>query len=64
MQLLRLPEVIAMTTLSSTTIYDMMAAREFPRPIRVGTRAVRWFQHEVIEFIASRPRGGSQRFGE
>lgn len=27
----------------------------------LSTRAVRWVEQEVLDFIASRPRGGSER---
>ena len=32
-----------------------------PKPIRIGSRAVRWVEQEVLDFIASRPRAGSDR---
>ena len=35
-----------------------MAASRFPKPIRIGSRAVRWVEQEVLDFIASRPRAG------
>ncbi len=38
----------------------MMAESRFPKPIRIGSR-VRWIEQEVLDFIASRPRGGSER---
>ncbi len=60
-KLLRLPEAIEMTSMSKTQIYALIAAGEFPRPIRVGARAVRWIESEVLDFIASRPRAGSDR---
>ena len=59
--LLTLREVIAMTRMSRSQIYALIAAGEFPRPIRVGARAVRWIEHEMVEFIATRPRAGSVR---
>ena len=59
MRLLTLREVCEMTGLSRSSIYAMMAAGEFPRPIRIGARAVRWYENEVRAFIASRPRAGS-----
>ena len=61
MRLLTLREVCEMTGLSRSSIYAMMAAGEFPRPIRIGARAVRWYENEVRAFIASRPRAGSNR---
>ena len=58
-RLLRLRKVIQMTSMSRSAIYGLMAAGAFPRPIRVGARSVRWFESEVIAFIKSRPRAGS-----
>ena len=47
--------------LSRSVIYELMAESPFPKPIRVGDRAVRWIEDEVVEYIASRPRAGSER---
>jgi|GEM_PF-5483258 len=33
----------------------------FPSPIQVGPNCVRWLEHEVIEFVASRPRVTKKR---
>ena len=58
MRLLTLREVCEMTGLSRSSIYAMMAAGQFPQPIRIGARAIRWYEryeNEVRAFIASRP---------
>ena len=60
-RLLTLRDVTAVTTLSRSAIYALMAESRFPKPIRIGNRAVRWVEQEVLDFIASRPRGGSDR---
>ena len=60
-RLLTLREVTAATALSRSAVYAMMADARFPKPIRIGSRAVRWVEQEVLDFIASRPRGGSDR---
>ncbi len=60
-RLLTLRDVMAATALSRSAVYAMMAESRFPRPIRIGSRAVRWVEQEVLDFIASRPRGGSER---
>ena len=60
-RLLTLRDVMAMTALSRSAVYALMAESRFPKPIRVGTRAVRWVEQEVADFIASRPRAGSER---
>ena len=59
-KLLTLDQVKQMTTLSRSTIYGLMAQNRFPLPIRVGLRAVRWIEAEVVAFIRSRPRAGSE----
>ena len=60
-RLLTLREVTRMTALSRSAVYALMAGSRFPKPIRIGSRAVRWVEKEVLDFIASRPRGGSER---
>ena len=60
-RLLTLRDVTAATALSRSAVYALMAESRFPKPIRIGTRAVRWFEREVLDFIASRPRAGSDR---
>ena len=63
LRLLTLRNVMEVTAMSRSAIYAGMAAGAFPQPIRIGARAVRWIEGEVIEFIASRPRAGSKRSG-
>lgn len=53
--LLRRPEVERRTGLSRTTIYRLMDEGRFPRPRRIGARAVAWQQHEIDAWQASRP---------
>ena len=60
-RLLTLRDVTAATALSRSAVYALMAESRFPKPIRIGARAVRWVEQEVFDFIASRPRGGSER---
>ena len=60
-RLLALRDVTQATALSRSAVYALMAESRFPKPIRIGSRAVRWVEQEVLDFIASRPRGGSQR---
>ena len=47
-----------MTALSRSAVYALMGESRFPKPIRIGSRAVRWVEQEVLDFIASRPRAG------
>ena len=55
-RLLRREEVEAQTGLSRSAIYRLMRAGQFPEPVKIGPRAVRWPQSELNEFLASRPR--------
>jgi prophage regulatory protein len=55
-RLLRLPEVKRLTGFSATsTIYRLMAAGEFPAPVKIGSRAVAWPALAVAEWRAKRP---------
>ncbi len=36
-----------MTGLSRSAIYELIANEAFPKPIRVGKKAVRWVEHEI-----------------
>ena len=51
---LRLPEVMARTGLSRSTIYVRLAAGCFPRPVALGRRAVGWIEAEIEEWVAER----------
>ena len=46
-KLLRIREVMQRTGLSKSTIYSLMKADEFPHPVRVGERIVRWLAADV-----------------
>ena len=50
----RLPRVEEETGLKKTSIYDLMARREFPRPFHIGARAVAWSSDEVRDWLRSR----------
>ena len=47
--------------ISASTIYAQMQAGDFPRPLRVGARAVRWPQSTIEAWLASRPRADGDR---
>ena len=51
---LRLPEVLARTGLSRSTIYVQLDHGRFPRPVSLGRRAVGWIEAEVDEWIRER----------
>ncbi|QDK32541.1 helix-turn-helix transcriptional regulator [Sphingomonas sp. IC081] len=53
--LLRRPEVERETGLSRSTIYERMDAGTFPRPRRIGRRAVAWPATEIEAWKAEQP---------
>ena len=60
-RLLRLAEVQTLTALGRSTIYRYLKGRsssfpDFPQPLKIGVRAVRWRESEIREWVASRPR--------
>ena len=59
--ILRLPEVIARTGLSRSTIYSQISQGAFPKGVPIGAHARGWLSHETDEWIESRValRGGS-----
>ena len=59
--LLTLQEMMRLTSMSRSMIYELMGVSKFPKPVRVGARAVRWIADEVKTWIATRPRAGSDR---
>lgn len=53
--LLKLPQVCAMTHLSTSVIYQRMNAGTFPPARQVGKRAVAWLQSEIVAWMAALP---------
>jgi prophage regulatory protein len=53
-RILRRPEVEARTGLSRSTIYEMIGRGEFPRPVKLGRRAVGWLESAVTRWLESR----------
>lgn len=53
-RLIRRPEVLNLVGLSRATIYLMMAEGRFPKPVKVGLRAVAWREADIEAWLASR----------
>ena len=54
-RLLRRREVEQITGMGRSSIYRLMQAKEFPRPVRVGPAAVRWRASDITGWVESRP---------
>ena len=55
-RLLTRHEVEQRTGLRRASIYRLMRLGQFPEPIRIGPRAVRWPESEIADYIENRPR--------
>ncbi len=53
--LLRRQQVIDRVGLSRSSIYSYMSRNLFPRPIKIGVRAVAWDATAISNWIESRP---------
>ena len=54
-QLFRLIQVLRLLGLSKSTLYQFIQAGYFPRPVRIGRRAVAWRARDVYAWIEARP---------
>ena len=55
-RLIRLPQVERLTSLKRAHIYALARRGEFPRPLKVGTRASAWRESLVLAWIQDRIR--------
>ena len=53
-RILRLAQVIDMTGLGKTKIYELQAEGRFPMSVRITTHSVGWVEHEVQAWLAGR----------
>lgn len=54
-RLIRLPEVLARTGLSRSSVYSRISEGRFPAPVDLGTgHAVGWVEEEIHRWIAER----------
>ena len=54
--ILRLPQVIAITGLSKSSIYALIALGKFPPQRRLSVRAVGWPADNIFAWVAARPQ--------
>lgn len=56
-KLLKIKDVSRATGLAISTIYKKISEGEFPKPIHLGTRTVRWWQSAIAQWLDSKPGG-------
>lgn len=54
--LMKLPDVMRETALGRSSIYAAIKAGSFPRPVRIGRRAVAWRAEEIAQWRDALPR--------
>lgn len=50
-KLMRLPAVIERTGFSRSWIYELINQKQFPQPIKIGSRAVAFIESEIDQWI-------------
>jgi prophage regulatory protein len=59
-RLLRLPDIIARVGLRRSAIYERIALGTFPRPVKIGERAIAFLEEEIEEWLRTRPRAAEK----
>ena len=57
----RLPDVMAQTGLSRSTIYSFVSQKNFPAQIHLGPRSVGWVATEIEDWIEARIEESRER---
>jgi prophage regulatory protein len=51
LKIIKLPQVMEMTSFSVASIYRLCAAGRFPKKIKIGVRSVGWRESDIINYI-------------
>ena len=54
MRILPITEVLTRTSLSRRTVYSMMSAGRFPKPIQLSARRVGWRESDIDAWLETR----------
>ncbi|MGV2842161.1 AlpA family transcriptional regulator [Vibrio cyclitrophicus] len=54
MRLIKLKEVMTLTSLARSTIYKYMSEGQFPKAVSLGCRSVAWVEEEVTDWVLDR----------
>lgn len=55
-KLYRMDEVTQLTGLGKRTIYKLMAADRFPKPVKLTSKTVGWRDGDLTRWLDDRPR--------
>ncbi|WP_419942855.1 helix-turn-helix transcriptional regulator [Candidatus Palauibacter sp.] len=59
-RILRRPQVLRRIGLGKSTLYRMLDGGTFPRPVKLGLRAVGWREDEIEDWLGGRERVGRE----
>lgn len=59
-RLIRLPDVEGATGCKKSTIYELMKAGRFPKPVRLSARHVAWQESAVLQWVQDRIQEAQQ----
>ncbi len=62
--ILRMPEVSRVTSLSKSTIYELIKVNKFPHPKRIGIRAVGWLADDIQNWIENLSLNSARGYDE
>jgi len=51
LKIIKLPQVVEMTSFSIASIYRLCATGKFPTKIKIGAHAVGWLESDIEEYI-------------
>lgn len=54
LRIIRAPEVVQLTGIHLSALNRLMAAKQFPRPVKLTNKAVGWVHGEVVAWIEGR----------
>jgi prophage regulatory protein len=54
-RILRLPEVLTRVGFAASTVRALVRTGEFPRPVRLGRRALGWKESSITDWLETRP---------
>ena len=60
LKIVRKPEVLALLSLSETSLHRQVKSGTFPPSFSLGCRAVGWYEHELNAVIKARAAGKSE----
>jgi len=56
-KVLKINEVVELTSLPRSTVYFLIKKRKFPKPIRLSDRRVGWLYRDIVEWLNKKKSG-------